>query len=644
MFRPGPVTYQDLIGHNTKEQTAAGHRPGPGKGSMTNRVKRSGKFLSEIFSRPEPVPPFRYREFIFFGRFAGKFWKPGAAGILLALAGSGLGSILPLGGKVLIDYAVMKKPPTKLLHFLSSVHLPGLAAPVLHLLGSIPLVVLSLLLAGVAAGAVGIIQKYLLIRFQQEFTFAIQSSLFDHLLKFPLSYFRKSQTGYLMARVSDDILALQVLFSEGIAHAVTRFFYLIFGIAIILALSVKLALVTACILPVYAFINYFFAGRLRGIAAAERETGARVTRDIQEVLSGMETIKAYTSEGRETGRVSGGMRSVADTRIKRMALSLFSDYSARACRFVLILAVMWLGADEMAKGGLTVGDYIAVTSYAIFLSGAVDGVFMFRLMLQPAYASMGRLTELFGLAAEHEQAGEAVEIPPSVQAKGEVTFANVSFAYDGRKQVLKDISFSARPGEIIAVTGPSGAGKTTLVNLMLRFCTPQSGTIRLDGHDLKRLPAKWLREQIGIVTQEPFLFNESIEKNIRYGKPAATHEEVISAARMAGIHDEIGKMPEGYGTVIGERGLKLSAGQRQRISIARAILKNPPVLIFDEPAASLDAHAEALIRESIVKLSADRTVFVIAHRSTMLNMADRVVAISDGEAVETSVNRSPSRL
>jgi ABC-type multidrug transport system fused ATPase/permease subunit len=601
---------------------------------VADSPKRAAKFLKETLTQPETAQPLKSGDLLFLAGFARPLWKTGMAGLLIALAGSGLSSALPLGGKVLIDYAVLKKTPTEVAQFLSSLGLTGLIDPVMRLTTSIPFVVLAVLLTGAAAGVLGIVQRYLMIGVQQEFTFALQSALFDHLLKFPLSFFRKRQTGYLMARVSDDIHALQILFSDGVPHVITRLFYLCFGLAIIFALSVKLALVLVAIVPLYALLNYFFSRRLRNVFVDEAETSARVSKDIQEVLSGVETIKAYASEEIETAKVSHGMRSAVDTRKKRMLLSLLSDYSAGACRFASTLIIMWLGAGEIVKGRLTVGDYIAFTAYAISLSGALDGIFMFHLMLQPVFASAGRLMELFRLATESGDDGaHSALLSPGI-AKGDVTFDSVSFAYEPGRPVLRDISFAAHPGEIVAIAGASGAGKTTLVNLMLKFCAPQSGAIRLDGHDVKELSPKWLREQIGVVTQDAFVFNESIGKNIRYGRPDATREAVIQAAKMAHIHDDIERLPEQYDTEIGERGMRVSAGQRQRISIARAFLKNAPILIFDEPTSALDPDTEALVTESIKKLAEHKIAFIIAHRPSTIEIADKILVLNEGKIVE----------
>jgi ABC-type multidrug transport system fused ATPase/permease subunit len=617
-----------------KNDTRRTSEPPARKGGVADTLKRAGKYLRQPLAQPDTAPPMSSGDLIFLAGFSRPFWKRGFAGLLIALVGSGLNSALPLGGKVLIDFAVMKRTPARAAQLLSSLGLANLIDPVMHLTASIPFVVLAVLLAGAAAGALGIIQRYLMIGFQQEFTFALQSALFDHLLKFPLSFFRKRQTGYLMARVSDDIHALQVLFSESVSHVIARFFYLCFGFAIIFALSVKLALVLAALVPLYALINYFFAERLRNVCIDERESNAGVSKDIQEVLSGVETIKAYTSEEQEAGKVSRGMKAAVDTRRKRMLLSLLSDYAASACRFASTLVIMWLGADEILKGRLTIGDYIAFTAYAISLSGALDGIFMFHLMLQPVFASAGRLMELFRLATEAGENGEKAAALHSATAKGDVTFEKVSFAYETGRPVLRDISFTARPGQIIAITGPSGAGKTTLVNLMLKFCSPQSGAILIDGHDAKELSGKWLREQIAVVTQDAFVFNESIEKNIRYGKPQATRQEVIQAAKMAHIHAEIEGFPDKYDTEIGERGIRVSAGQRQRISIARAFLKDASILIFDEPTSALDPDAEALVKESIRKLAEHKTTFIIAHSLSAIDIADKILVLNEGKIAE----------
>jgi len=386
------------------------------------------------------------------------------------------------------------------------------------------------------------------------------------------------------------------------------------------------------ILPVYVFINYYFAERLRSVSLSEMETSAQVSKDVQEVLSGVEVIKAYTAEEREVRKVSLRIRSAIHVKIKSMILSLLSNYSARASQLISTLLIMWFGAREILKGSMTVGDYVAFTSYVVYLSSSINSLSMIHLSLQPIFASLERLMEIFRLVPEFRK-GEKLAKPEKVD--GEIRFEDVSFYYEEGQAVLKNISFTARPGEVIALVGPSGAGKTTLVNLMLKFYVLQSGRVCLDGHDLKEISSKWLREQIGVVSQEVFLFNDTIEKNITYGSPYATRDEVIEVAKKANIHHDIERFPNAYNTEIGERGLRLSAGQRQKISIARAFLKNPAILIFDEPASALDAESERLIKESLKELAGNRTTFIIAHRLSVIDIAHKIIVLEKGRIVET---------
>jgi subfamily B ATP-binding cassette protein MsbA len=607
---------------------------------MFGKIKEKTAYFRELLKAPEP-PRFElsYRDAIFFTRFARPVWKLAAVSLLLTVLTTGLGSLLPLSGKVLIDFVVMKEGLGRVEGFLRSAGLGNLIPYFRHFLGSLDLVVLSVLVIGFMVGATGMLQKYLFLRFQHEVTFNLQTSLFNHLLRFPLSFYRKRTTGYLMSRVSDDISEFQAFFSQSVVQIATKFFYVCFGIAIVFALSFKLAIVLTGILPVYALINYFFAGRLRSTSDRELESAARVTQDIQEVLSGVETVKAYFAEEKEGKRVSGSIRSAVSLRVRRTALYLLSQYSVGGVQFLLLLFIMWLGINEITRGRMTVGDYVAFTSYVVYLSGAIKTLSVFHIMLQPAFASMGRLSELFRFLPEFREVegGGALAGPDNI--RGEIRFDDVSFSYEEGRPILEGISFTARPGEIVALVGASGAGKTTLINLILRFYPPGSGAIYLDGLNIEGVSPGWLRQQIGAVSQEIFLFNASVESNIKYGCPGASRRDVMDAARKAGIHDDIMGLPDAYDAEIGERGATLSEGQRQRLSIARAFLKKPPILVLDEPASALDALTESMLKGSIKELTRNKTTFIISHRLSLADIASRIIVLEGGRIAESGTPR-----
>jgi subfamily B ATP-binding cassette protein MsbA len=308
-------------------------------------------------------------------------------------------------------------------------------------------------------------------------------------------------------------------------------------------------------------------------------------------------------------------------------------------KLLVTLAVMWFGASEIQNGRMTIGDYVVFMTYTLTLTGTTGSIFYAYTSIQPTLASLDRLVEMFKIVPEYDrdQKGKLLIIPDKIY--GEIKYENVSFSYEVNKPVLTDICFTARQGETIALVGPSGAGKTTLVNLMLKFYSPQNGRIFLDGKDLKDIDPVWLRRQISIVSQDIFLFDDTIENNIKYGRPSASHEEVIEAAKMARIHGDIMQMPNGYDTKVGERGMKLSTGQRQRVSIARAFLKNSPILIFDEPTSALDVETEQAIKESLKELVEGKTTFIISHRMTMVDVADRILVVSEGKIVQDGTHK-----
>ena len=607
---------------------------------MASKIKRTKEYLQEILKKPEPEKTqFRYQDIPFFFRFIKPLWKLGVLSLILNAITIALQSLLPLSSKVAIDFIVMKQGFQKVEHLLRSFNLDALIPAMRHFLESINLLVLAMLVLGIMSGLIGIIQRYVMFRFQQELTFNLQTSLFDHLLRFPLSFFKKRQTGYIMARVSGDVHALQYLFSQSISQIMTSIFRLFFGIAILFALSVKLTLISLIILPFYSLINYYFAGRVRNISRSERETYAQVSKDLQEVIAGVEVVKTYTSEEKEVRKVAGRIRTVINTRIKATILSLLSNHSVRALQMLSTLLIMWFGVHEIQRGVMTIGDYVAFTTYVVYLSGSVNTLSLFHLQLQTPFASMDRLMELFKTVPEFDHKAKSKDRVQPKRIRGEIRFEDVSFSYDGTHPVLKNISFTAPPGEVVALVGPSGAGKTTLVNLILKFYLPQSGSIYLDGRDLSKIDPQWLRNQIGVVSQEVFLFNDTIENNIRYGKPSSTREEVFMAARKAHIHEDIEGFADRYETLVGERGAMLSAGQRQRISIARAFLKDPPILIFDEPSSELDVETERRLKDSVKDLIGKRTTFIIAHRFSMIDFAHKILVLEKGRIIESGVHQ-----
>ncbi|MBI5439653.1 MAG: ABC transporter ATP-binding protein [Deltaproteobacteria bacterium] len=571
---------------------------------------------------------FGYRDLPFFFRFARPVRGWGATALALTIVSTAAYTFLPLSGKFLIDFVIGKREP-RLPAWLTELF-PALLPFLRGFVGDVGRLILAMVLVGAVAGVADLVRKYAALRYQQGLKASLQSALFDHLLRFPHSFFRDRHVGYLMSRASDDVHALEYLFSRRLSQAVTRLFGLVMGLAVLFSLSARLTLAALLAGPVSVAINVFFSAPQRRSSRREREAVARTSQGIQEVLAGVEVVKSHAAEERESRRIRERVHRMYASQFRSSLLSLSAETLGQAVQFATTLLILWLGYREIVRGAMTVGDYVAFVTYTVYLGGAVTFFSFLHLSMQPLMAALERIAEIFAIVPEDEEpAAGPLARPEAID--GEIRFEGVGYSYgDPERPVLRSVDLVVRRGETVALVGRSGAGKTTLANLMLKFHLPERGRILLDGRDYRTLDTRWLRERIGVVHQETFLFEDTAENNIRYGRPDATREEVELAARRARIHDEILRLPRGYETPIGERGARLSAGQRQRIGIARAFLRDSPLLILDEPTTALDAAAEAHLRESMAELAQGRTVLLITHKRTTMQFADRVLVLDDG--------------
>jgi len=575
--------------------------------------------------RPEPVKvSFKLKDMLFYVRFVKPYWKPALAGFLLMFFSSGISAVSPLGGKVLIDNVLLKKDAADILSILNSLGLGALRPLVERVLGSLNLVVVTGLIFGLLMGVLSILQNLANFRFNTGVTFKVQTELFDRVLRYPLSIFKEKQTGYLMARLTGDVSAVQTFFSQYLLQFARTLLTPLFSFFILFHLNRRMTLLVLAIIPVNVLINYLVMVRARSLSYRQMEKNADISGDIQQALAGIEVVKSYGAEDREKTKVSGKMREVIDLQLRGLLLSSFAGYALQALNLGSRLLITWLCGREVLRGTMSIGDLTSFTLYSLQLTGQLGGIFNQVLSLQYLFLSMGRLHEMFAIAPETPGRESARRLLRPAEIRGRLQFRKVGFAYKNGPPVLKNVSLNIAPGEKIAVMGASGIGKTTLISLVLKFYAPLRGTILLDGRDLGEVDTDWLRARTAVVSQETFLFNDTVENNIKYGRPEATQAEVEEAARKAQVHEDILRMEKGYRTVVGERGAQLSIGQKQRISLARAFLKDPAVLILDEPTSALDRRTEESLGEALKAVARGRTTILITHRLPLLDIADRV--------------------
>uniref|UniRef100_A0A7C4Y6N5 ABC transporter ATP-binding protein n=1 Tax=candidate division WOR-3 bacterium TaxID=2052148 RepID=A0A7C4Y6N5_UNCW3 len=477
------------------------------------------------------------------------------------------------------------------------------------------------------------IQRYLLSTFRGKVVFDLRMALFNHTERLRVSFFHNTETGYLMSRLNDDVNSIQGLLADTIVSFIQNILTFIVGICATLYLHPKLAIISFLILPFYALSIWVFNKRIRRMSYEVRESFAKVNKDLQELLSGIMVIKAFTGERYGSLRfirsLKEGIRKSVRFDILGTIFSITSIIISSAGPIVLI----WYGCSEIMRGRLSVGGLIAFNSFLRYLFGPTQALMDINLSIQSSLVSVRRIFEI--LDKEVEEKDKGIELK---DIKGEIEFKDVSFSYND-KPVLRNISFKVEPCEKIGIVGETGVGKSTIASLLLRFYEPLRGRIMIDGIDIREIKIGSLRGNIGYVSQDIFLFSDTIRENIRFGRRDAGDEEIEEAVRIAGLDRLIKRLPKGYDTEIGERGVRLSGGERQRIALARAILKDPKILILDEATSNLDRKTEGMILRRMKEISNDKTLIIIAHRLSTIRDVDRVIRLEKGRIVYSGKNK-----
>ena len=481
---------------------------------------------------------------------------------------------------------------------------------------------------------------YLLTEVGEKSLAGMRRDVYSKLLSMPMHFFSEKRVGELSNRISSDLSQIQDAISFTLAEFLRGIFTLVIGLVFIFWISTKLALVMLAVVPIIAVLAVVFGKRIRKMARKAQDQLAESGTIVQETFQGIAVVKAFTSEFFEIGRYVKSIYAVVDTAIAnaryRGAFVSFMIFSV----FGAIAFVMWYGAQMIQSGQLTIGALTMFVIFSMFVGGTFAGFADMFSQLQKTLGATQSVREILRGQGE-EVSLVPVNIEPDHILNGNVEFKKIAFSYPGRKDVpvLKDLSLNAQNGQQVALVGPSGAGKTTVASLLLRFYEPDSGGLYFDGRPANEIPLTQLRMQMAYVPQEVLLFGGTIRENIAYGKPGASDEEISDAAKRANAHEFIERFPEQYETIVGERGIKLSGGQRQRVAIARAILKDPAILILDEATSSLDSESEQLVQEALDNLMKGRTSFVIAHRLSTIRNADKIVVIDKGVVIESGTHQ-----
>ncbi len=478
-------------------------------------------------------------------------------------------------------------------------------------------------------------QNYLMSYVGQSVIIDIRAAVFKKLQRLSVSFYDKNKTGTIMSYVTNDVNALQSAMVENTIEMITEGFILIGSVVAMIYLDWRLTLFTVCTFPVVLWFMEFFGKKIRKTGGRIQECTADITSVLQESVASARVIKSFIREDYEVDRFDVENRANFRANMKNAQLMATLTPVVELVAAIGVTMIIWYGGNNVINGTITAGSLVAFLTYAVNISNPIKRLTRVIGNIQKALAAAQRVFMIIDMPEEIAESRDAKQLP---EVSGKVEFQNVSFAYDDKGNVITDLSFSVKPGEVIAIVGPSGAGKSTIANLLPRFYDVNKGDIKIDGHSVREVTLDSLREQVGIVPQETMLFNGSVYNNILYGRLDATKEEIEAAAKAANAHDFIMQLTDGYETKLGDRGVNLSGGQRQRIAIARAILKNPRILILDEATSALDTESERVVQEALDRLMVGRTSFVIAHRLSTVKNADKILVLEKGNLVESGTH------
>jgi len=548
-------------------------------------------------------------------RYFAPYWRKEALVLVCILIATSLGQLPPLFTKWIIDVSIAK-----------------------HDLHSLWVNVGGMIGVALAAAIIGVWQGYLNAAVGEGIMRDMRDALVQHLHRMPLSFFTSTKTGEIMNRVSSDVDAIDNVVTGTVVTIVTNVLMIVTTLIAIFLLDWRLALLSLVVVPLMVIPLGPVGRTMYAVRKKTREQRDRIESLIQETLSlsGITLVKSFVRERQEAARFHDAGTELMDMEIR---LALVGRWFIALVGALVVVgpAIIWLGGGWLAiERGLQVGTIVAFVAYLARLYGPAAALVSVQVQIVSAFAVFERIFNYLDMSPEAPQRPDATAL---ASVRGEVGFEHVRFRYVDDRWALDDVSFRAMPSQLVAFVGPSGAGKTTIMNLVPRFYDPQEGRVTLDGHDVRDLTLESLRSSIGIVAQETYLFHTTIRENLRYGNPQASDDELIAACKAANIYDFIADLPDGFETVVGERGLKLSGGERQRVAIARVLLKDPRVLILDEATSSLDSTSERLIQAALEPLMRGRTNLVIAHRLSTIARADVIHVVDAGRIVESGTHR-----